>query len=72
MERYNYAKLIGLIRAAGLTQEQFARKIGICPSSLYQRLHNNRDFRKDEITRVCSVLQIPSNQMPDYFFTHSL
>ena len=68
MKKYDYSKLLGLIRERGLTQDEFAAKIGICPSSLCQKIHNRRDFGQEEIVRSCVVLGISAADMHKYFF----
>lgn len=51
---YNYSKLRGRLRELGLTQLEFAKKIGISECSLNLALNNKRGFRQGEI--------LPGNQ----------
>ena len=68
VKKYDYSKLVGRIREKGYTQEEFAKKIGICATSLNLKLNNKRDFWQGEILKTCEVLSIPAEDIPDYFF----
>lgn len=70
MSIYNYAKLIGRIREKGLTQESLAKNVGLSVCSLNLTLNNKREFRQEEIFRVCEILSIPVSQIPEFFFCH--
>ena len=66
---FDYSKLRGRIREICKTQEIYAEKIGISYVSLSKRLNNQLEFSSSEIYNSCDVLEIPVNQIPDYFFT---
>lgn len=70
MQQYNYSKLLGKLKECGLTQVEFAKKIGLSETSVNLSLKNKRDFRQDEITRAASVLNIRAEDIPAYFFAH--
>lgn len=72
MQIYNYAKLIGRMRECGETQRSIAKKIGICECSINLSLNNKRNFRQDEISKICNVLNVDSSQIEEYFFTQKL
>lgn len=58
----------GKIAEAGLTQGELASKIGMSSNSLSRKLSGKRDFRLEEVCRICSELKI-DNPSP-YFFTN--
>ena len=66
---FDYSKLRGRIREICKTQENYAEKLGIGYVSLSKRLNNQLEFSSSEIYNSCDVLEIPVNQIPDYFFT---
>lgn len=57
----------GKIVECGLTQQKLAEKTGISTNSLSRKLSGKRDFRLEEVKKICSVLNI-ENPSP-YFFT---
>lgn len=50
-------KLKGAIRAKGLTQAEFAQKIGICEQTLSRKL-NKGVFDSNEMQAMIDILQI--------------
>lgn len=48
--RYN--RLCSLIRLKGLTNGEFAQKIGIAPSNFSLKVNNKRAFTQPEIDRI--------------------
>lgn len=62
--------LKGNITAAGYTQEQFAKILGISTQSLNYKLNNVREFKVSEITRICEVLNITNKD--EYFFVRNV
>lgn len=69
---YNYSKLRGRLRELGLTQLEFAKKIGISECSLNLALNNKRGFRQGEILRAISALKLENKDIDTYFFVHEL
>ena len=65
---WNYSKLRGKIKEKCGTQEEFSSKIGISKSSLSQKLNNRIEFTQDEIYKACNVLEIPDEDIFNYFF----
>lgn len=57
----------GKIAECGLTQQKLAEKAGISVNSLSRKLSGKRDFRLEEVKRICAVLNI-ENPSP-YFFS---
>ncbi len=66
----NTALLKGSITAAGYTQEQFAKILGISAQSLNYKLNNTREFKVSEIMKICDILNIINKD--DYFFVQSV
>ena len=46
---------------AGLTQQDFAKLIGISQNTLTSKLKGDRSFNLDEIDKTCEVLDIVEN-----------
>lgn len=69
---FDYSRLRGRIKEKCWTEGEFAKKIGICRTSLCKRLNNQIDFTQDEILRGCRVLDIGDSDIPTYFFTEKV
>lgn len=69
MINYDYNKLRGRIKEKFGTQENFAEALEIGTVSLSKRLNCSLEFSQNEINRAVDVLDIPREQIPDYFFT---
>lgn len=67
---YNYSKLLGRIREKGFTQDSLAAEIPMDRSVLSLRLNNKRPFRTGEMERICQILDIPFEDVGEYFFAH--
>lgn len=64
----SYAKLRGRIREVFGTQESFASAIGIDASTLSKKLNGVSDWTTPEMEKACSALEIPIDQVHQYFF----
>lgn len=60
-------KLKGLIRGAGMTQLECARKIGISPQSLNAKINGKTEFDSDEIIAFRKLFNL-EGQVEDIFF----
>lgn len=69
---YDYSKLLGAMRAKGISQDQLAHKISINPATLNAKLKNNSQFKQQEILDIMRVLEIPATEIQSYFFAHKL
>ena len=70
---YDYSKLLGKLREKHLTQEQLAKAIGMNKSTLNLKLNGRYPFTTKEIDGICKVLDIPNQEIGEYFFcTESL
>ncbi len=66
---FNYSKLRGKIRECNLTQEQLAEAIRINKGTLSAKLNGQFAFTTTEMLSIGSALNIPKNELGDYFFT---
>lgn len=66
--KYDYSKLIGRIIEKYGTRKNFAKAMKISPETLSKRLSGKRDFSRDEIYNISSLLEIPFNELEPYFF----
>ena len=66
--KYNYSKLLGRIKERGLTQEQLAKAIGKNKSTISAKLNNQFSFTQDEMDDICRVLEVPNDEIGEYFF----
>ena len=69
MVRMNYRKLLGRIKECGYTQGSLAAAIGVNASHFSGKVNGNFPFRQEEIFRICTVLEIPRDEVGVYFFT---
>ena len=69
---YNYDKLKGRVKEIFDTQENFANAINISTTSLNYKLNNKKKWTQSEIYNSILVLQIPNNEIINYFFTKKI
>ncbi len=65
---FNYNKLKGRIKEKGFTQEDIANSLGINKSTISLRLNNQSLFVQDEINKIIKLLEIPGEEIKEYFF----
>lgn len=51
-------KVSGLIREYGMTQEDFAKKMGFSLTTAKNKLSNKNPFNADEITRMAEMFKV--------------
>lgn len=66
--KYNYSKLLGRIKERGYTQEKLASEIERDKSTLNAKLNGKNAFTTKEIDDICRVLDIPNDEIVEYFF----
>ena len=68
---FDHSKLLGRIVEKFGSQRALATEIGWTESKLSARLNNSVHFDSEEIVLLCAhdVLDIPSEEIPAYFFT---
>lgn len=65
-----YADLRRRILAYYNTMADFANAINLSATSLSNKLNNKTPWRLDEITTVCTLLNIPKTEVPFYFLNN--
>ena len=70
MERigFNYSRLRGRIVEKCGNIETFAKLIDITPTAAGRKLSEKSSWTQDEIIKACNVLDIPANDITEYFF----
>ena len=66
--KYDYSKLLGRMKERGFTQEGLATAIGVNEGTLSSKLNNKYAFKQNEIDAICRVLDIPNDEIGEYFF----
>lgn len=64
----NYNKLKGKIKEILGTQNKLAEELEVDEATISNKLNNNTFFSQKEILAICSILKIPKNLIPEYFF----
>jgi transcriptional regulator with XRE-family HTH domain len=67
--RFNYNKLLGLMKEKQITQLELAKKLGITTPTLSLKLNNKARFKQSEIVTICDFLGIDAGSIGSYFFT---
>ena len=65
----SYAKLRGKIKEVFGTQDAFAEALKMDAATLSSKLNNRSDWKREEIETACKILNIPVEQLHEYFFT---
>lgn len=65
---FDYSKLKGRMKEKGYTQEDVANHINISKSTISLRLNNQALFIQDEICKIIGLLDIPCEEIKEYFF----
>lgn len=65
---YDFKMLKLKIKEVYDTQEDFAKALGMSRTALNLRLNNGVDWKMDEVKNICTLLEIPFNDVPRYFF----
>lgn len=65
----SYAKLKGRIKERFGTDESFATAMSMHRSTLSLKLNSKSEWTRQEIEKACYLLQIPIEQVHEYFFT---
>lgn len=63
-----FDKIKGLMREKRYTQPVLAKELNISLSALNHKLNGLAAWQWDEMERLLKVLEIPSEQIGDYFF----
>lgn len=68
----SYTALKEKIKEVFRTDMAFAEALGIDRTSLYSKLTNKTEWRREEIERACKLLSIPISDVHIYFFTETV
>lgn len=52
----------------GFTQEEIAKKVGISYQSLSDKINNKVQFKVDEVSALCEILEITNDKDSIFFF----
>lgn len=69
---FDYSKLKGRIKEICDTQLNFANRLGISTQVLSKRLQNQVQFDSSEIKKIVEILNIPKEEITEYFFTEKV
>lgn len=65
---YNYSKLLGKITEKFGNNKNFAAALGVSERTLSVKLSSKVDFKQQEIIKICKLLDLPENEIKNYFF----
>ncbi len=68
LTQYTYPKLTGRIIERYGTRAAFSRAMGISEHSISTKLTGKHEWKQSEIEKACTLLEIRSTDIPDYFF----
>lgn len=66
---FDYQKLKGRIVEKKEKQENLANEMSITKTTLNFKLNNKIPFKQQDIIMLSNILEIPKNEIADYFFT---
>ena len=69
---YDYSKLRGKIKEVYSTEGSFSKDLGMSGVSLSGRLNNKLSWNQPEMIKVGILLDIPKEELHQYFFTKEL
>lgn len=64
----NYDKLKGKIKEVLGTQSKLAEALEVDETTISNKLNNNTYFTQKEIIKICLILGISFEEIPEYFF----
>lgn len=72
MTQYTYSKLIGRIIEKYGTRADFSKAIGISEHTISTKLTGKHEWKQSEIEKACTLLEISSTDIADYFFVRKV
>lgn len=66
--QYSYTLLIARILEKFGSRRNFSEHLGMSESTMLCKLRNESDWKQGEIQKACDLLEIPTVNIPDYFF----
>lgn len=70
--RFNYAKLKGRIKEKYGTQEDFAKVMGLTPTTFSFKINGKAKWKQDEIVKAVELLEISQDEIVEYFFNYKV
>lgn len=67
--RYNYDKLRGKIKEIVGSESKYAELLGLSNASISAKLNSLVPFSITEIDKSVTILNIPTNEIYEYFFS---
>ena len=64
----NHDKLKGRIKEVLGTQSRLAEELDLDETTISNKLNSNTFFTQKEILKICSILNIAKDKIPEYFF----
>lgn len=65
---FDFQKLKGRMVEKKQNQQKLANKIGMCKVTLNRKLNNKVPFNQKEIVKLIDELEIPKEEIFEYFF----
>lgn len=69
---YDYSILKGKIVEKIGSRRELAEKLGINETTLSNKLNNKTDFSREEMKKICKILDEPLIKIIEYFFTEAV
>lgn len=66
---FNFNKLRGKIVEKYGSQTAFVREFGVSENTFSQKMNNKVRFSADDILKITKMLDIPGDEIGEYFFT---
>lgn len=68
----NHDKLKGRIKEVLGTQSRLAEALDLDETTISNKLNSNTYFTQKEILKICSILNITRDKIPEYFFKENV
>lgn len=69
---FNFSKLRGRIVEKYGTQTAFVKAFGVSENVFSRKMNNKVRFNSDDIVKIVKMLDIPENEINQYFFTQEV
>ena len=68
----SYARLRGRIKEYFGTEKEFSEAMKKNPATISAKLNNNSTWKREDIEKACTLLEIPIEKVHLYFFEEKL
>lgn len=69
MMEFDFKALKGKMIEKYGSQNKFAKEFGVSNNTLSRKMQNKTPFSRDDIVKICKLLDIQTDQVGSYFFT---